>query len=85
MVGWDCINVTIPDGEVGALACFYTADLVLHEHLAGGPGGVAAQSGLGVNGFVHTEGVKTESPFGGLAAHGSPETVTGRNGSYGVV
>ena len=76
-VDGDSVEVAVPDRNVGFLAYLERTDLVFQEHLARAPGGVAAEGGMHIDGFCHSEGVQAVGAFGGLARWQKP---TGRSG-----
>ena len=84
-VDGDSVEVAVPDRNVGFLAYLERTDLVFQEHLARAPGGVAAEGGMHIDGFCHSEGVQAVGAFGGLARCRSPKAVAGGNRGDEVV
>src|SRR5271165_5228751 len=83
--GGHCVEVLIPNGDIGVLARLDGAHSVFEKDLVRGPYRVGAKGGMHIDGLGRAEWLLAKGALQSLAYDRRPETVPGRVRRYGVV
>src|SRR5689334_21172116 len=84
-VGWDCVPVAVPHGEVGIFADFDGPNFVFKKELMRRRDRVGAQRGMNVDCFGSTKWLRAVCSIQSLTSYRRPDAVTRGEWRHGVI